>query len=410
MGRSTFWATVGLSRCNNTVCQRKWFISKLDTRQFLCSYIKSWLKYVFFKLHFWQQNPTPFNSTLYCLLSKIPPWPTTCFALWFLLSVTWTAAAHVLPRYRQLFILTSLRWCMQFCWIVNITQGGPPRVFKRFHCEIFCVCVCVYVCMHAVRAAGGAKLKQAWSVGARARPMGRGSRIPALARRHTRGKKWRWVHYTWETPKRSSCRGRPVLSPERLPQNADKKSYSKISNRKCSYLFMFYKFNTLFLNTKKVNIWIFYLNHNKLTHLSLVYHSMRFTVHWFRKGPEVSLQETQAQFFAFSLLASLHRVEPIRRKVRHNISIKSKNKMHLLGPRDQVSLLETVKAHHASMGRSRLLLNSLVFVSRVLVFRIARRYLQTPDRLWFVNSPWWHHQHRRFNGRETTATPGTVVF
>lgn len=117
--------------------------------------------------------------------------------------------------------------------------------------------------------------------------------------------------------------------------------------------------------------------------MSLVYHSMRFTVHWFRKGPEVSLQETQAQFFAFSLLASLHRVEPIRRKVRHNISIKSKNKMHLLGPRDQVSLLETVKAHHASMGRSRLLLNSLVFLSRVLVFRIARRYLQTPDRLWF---------------------------
>ncbi|XP_075882235.1 centrosomal protein of 104 kDa isoform X2 [Nelusetta ayraudi] len=40
-----------------------------------------------------------------------------------------------------------------------------------------------------VRAAGGTKLKQAWSVGARARPMGRGSRIPALARRHTRGKK-----------------------------------------------------------------------------------------------------------------------------------------------------------------------------------------------------------------------------
>lgn len=101
----------------------------------------------FFKLHFWQQNPTPFISTLYCLLSKIPPWPTTCFALWFLLSVTWTAAAHVLPRYRQLFILTSLRWCRQFCWIVNITQGGPPRVFKRFHCEIFCVCVCV--CLHA---------------------------------------------------------------------------------------------------------------------------------------------------------------------------------------------------------------------------------------------------------------------
>ncbi|XP_070696146.1 centrosomal protein of 104 kDa [Pempheris klunzingeri] len=31
------------------------------------------------------------------------------------------------------------------------------------------------------RAVGGAKLKQAWSVGARARPMGRGSRIPALA-------------------------------------------------------------------------------------------------------------------------------------------------------------------------------------------------------------------------------------
>lgn len=41
------------------------------------------------------------------------------------------------------------------------------------------------------RAVGGAKLKQAWSVGARARPMGRGSRIPALAplaRGHTPGK------------------------------------------------------------------------------------------------------------------------------------------------------------------------------------------------------------------------------
>lgn len=42
------------------------------------------------------------------------------------------------------------------------------------------------------RAVGGAKLKQAWSVGARARPMGRGSRIPALAplaRGHTPGKR-----------------------------------------------------------------------------------------------------------------------------------------------------------------------------------------------------------------------------
>ncbi|XP_044066906.1 centrosomal protein of 104 kDa [Siniperca chuatsi] len=41
------------------------------------------------------------------------------------------------------------------------------------------------------RAVGGAKLKQAWSVGARARPMGKGSRIPALAplaRGHTPGK------------------------------------------------------------------------------------------------------------------------------------------------------------------------------------------------------------------------------
>ncbi|XP_041801868.1 centrosomal protein of 104 kDa [Chelmon rostratus] len=41
------------------------------------------------------------------------------------------------------------------------------------------------------RAVGGAKLKQAWSVGARARPMGRGSRIPALAplaRGHPPGK------------------------------------------------------------------------------------------------------------------------------------------------------------------------------------------------------------------------------
>uniref|UniRef100_UPI0037E97901 centrosomal protein of 104 kDa n=1 Tax=Semicossyphus pulcher TaxID=241346 RepID=UPI0037E97901 len=42
------------------------------------------------------------------------------------------------------------------------------------------------------RAVGEAKLKQAWSVGARPRPMGRGSRIPALAplaRGHTPGKK-----------------------------------------------------------------------------------------------------------------------------------------------------------------------------------------------------------------------------
>ncbi|XP_062283422.1 centrosomal protein of 104 kDa [Scomber scombrus] len=41
------------------------------------------------------------------------------------------------------------------------------------------------------RAVGGAKLKHAWSVGARARPMGRGSRIPALAplaKRNTPGK------------------------------------------------------------------------------------------------------------------------------------------------------------------------------------------------------------------------------
>ncbi|XP_074537277.1 centrosomal protein of 104 kDa isoform X2 [Halichoeres trimaculatus] len=41
------------------------------------------------------------------------------------------------------------------------------------------------------RAVGGAKMKQAWSVGARPRPMGRGSRIPALApiaRGHTPGK------------------------------------------------------------------------------------------------------------------------------------------------------------------------------------------------------------------------------
>ncbi|XP_070824832.1 centrosomal protein of 104 kDa [Chaetodon trifascialis] len=41
------------------------------------------------------------------------------------------------------------------------------------------------------RAIGGAKLKQAWSVGARARPLGRGSRIPALApaaRGHPPGK------------------------------------------------------------------------------------------------------------------------------------------------------------------------------------------------------------------------------
>nr|XP_046252684.1 centrosomal protein of 104 kDa isoform X2 [Scatophagus argus] len=41
------------------------------------------------------------------------------------------------------------------------------------------------------RAVGGAKLKQAWSVGAKARPMGRGSRIPALApkaRGHMPGK------------------------------------------------------------------------------------------------------------------------------------------------------------------------------------------------------------------------------
>ncbi|XP_040009939.1 centrosomal protein of 104 kDa [Xiphias gladius] len=42
------------------------------------------------------------------------------------------------------------------------------------------------------RAIGGAKLKQAWSVGARNRPLGRGSRIPALAplaRGHTPGKR-----------------------------------------------------------------------------------------------------------------------------------------------------------------------------------------------------------------------------
>uniref|UniRef100_A0A3B4ZDX1 Centrosomal protein 104 n=1 Tax=Stegastes partitus TaxID=144197 RepID=A0A3B4ZDX1_9TELE len=42
------------------------------------------------------------------------------------------------------------------------------------------------------RAVSGAKLKQAWSVGARARPMGRGSRIPSLAplaRRYTPGKR-----------------------------------------------------------------------------------------------------------------------------------------------------------------------------------------------------------------------------
>uniref|UniRef100_A0A3B4UP44 Centrosomal protein of 104 kDa n=2 Tax=Seriola dumerili TaxID=41447 RepID=A0A3B4UP44_SERDU len=42
------------------------------------------------------------------------------------------------------------------------------------------------------RAVGGAKLKQAWSVGARSRPLGRGSRIPALAplaRGHTPGKR-----------------------------------------------------------------------------------------------------------------------------------------------------------------------------------------------------------------------------
>ncbi|XP_034552393.1 centrosomal protein of 104 kDa isoform X2 [Notolabrus celidotus] len=41
------------------------------------------------------------------------------------------------------------------------------------------------------RAVGGAKMKQAWSAGARPRPMGRGSRIPALApiaRGHTPGK------------------------------------------------------------------------------------------------------------------------------------------------------------------------------------------------------------------------------
>ncbi|XP_022056229.2 centrosomal protein of 104 kDa isoform X2 [Acanthochromis polyacanthus] len=41
------------------------------------------------------------------------------------------------------------------------------------------------------KAAGGAKLKQSWSVGARARPMGRGSRIPSLApltKRYTLGK------------------------------------------------------------------------------------------------------------------------------------------------------------------------------------------------------------------------------
>ncbi|XP_056240342.1 centrosomal protein of 104 kDa isoform X1 [Seriola aureovittata] len=42
------------------------------------------------------------------------------------------------------------------------------------------------------RAVGGSKLKQAWSVGARSRPLGRGSRIPALAplaRGHTPGKR-----------------------------------------------------------------------------------------------------------------------------------------------------------------------------------------------------------------------------
>lgn len=39
------------------------------------------------------------------------------------------------------------------------------------------------------------------------------------------------------------------------------------------------------------------------------------------------------------------------------------------------------------MGRSRLVLNSLVFVWRILVFHITRRYLQTPDRLWFGSSP-----------------------
>ncbi|XP_053281301.1 centrosomal protein of 104 kDa isoform X1 [Pleuronectes platessa] len=42
------------------------------------------------------------------------------------------------------------------------------------------------------RAVGGAKLKQAWSVGARGRPIGRGSRIPALAplaRGHSPGKR-----------------------------------------------------------------------------------------------------------------------------------------------------------------------------------------------------------------------------
>ncbi|XP_029910924.1 centrosomal protein of 104 kDa isoform X2 [Myripristis murdjan] len=41
------------------------------------------------------------------------------------------------------------------------------------------------------KAVGGARLKQAWSVGARAKPLGRGSRIPALApraSRHTPGK------------------------------------------------------------------------------------------------------------------------------------------------------------------------------------------------------------------------------
>ncbi|XP_023132028.2 centrosomal protein of 104 kDa isoform X1 [Amphiprion ocellaris] len=42
------------------------------------------------------------------------------------------------------------------------------------------------------KAVGGAKLKQSWSVGARARPMGRGSRIPSLAplaKRYTLGKR-----------------------------------------------------------------------------------------------------------------------------------------------------------------------------------------------------------------------------
>lgn len=161
------------------------------------------------------------------------------------------------------------------------------------------------VCLHAGRAAGRAKMKQVWSAGARARPMGRGSRIPALARGNTRGKNWRWVH---------------ALQTHKIGW----RPYPAVWNTKCSYLFIFCIFNMLFLRPK-INLFFF------LTHLTLGCHSMRadlafktFTVHWFKKGPEVSFKENT--MLADSLFATLHSQASQAQGQTHTLATSPTNK------------------------------------------------------------------------------------